>query len=102
MRNLAAMKEHEMSCLSDLDPGLRSSCAGTSNMKFALNGGLILGTMDGANIEIADAIGRQNMFIFGATADETDGLRREMAYQPPPTDERLQQVSRIRLRRFPR
>lgn len=65
-------------------------------MKFALNGGLILGTMDGANIEIADAIGRHNMFVFGAAAEDTDGIRREMAYQPPPTDERLQQVSGLR------
>ena len=44
-------------------------------MKFVLNGGAILGTHDGANIEIAKEIGDENIFMFGAKAHEVDDLR---------------------------
>lgn len=69
-----------------------TEASGTSNMKFVMNGGLIIGTMDGANVEIRQEAGDDSMFIFGAREEQISDLRRKAREGNYPVDGRLRDI----------
>ena len=69
--------------------------SGTGNMKFAMNGALTIGTFDGANIEIQEAVGAENIFIFGLKAHEIEELAAAGRYRPHEFYERDERLRRV-------
>ena len=69
--------------------------SGTGNMKFMINGALTIGTMDGANVEIVEEVGQENVFIFGTSSDEIIRMEQDRSYDPMQIFNNDQDIRRV-------
>lgn len=96
LRNYSVTLAEKIIPASDLSEQVSTAgfeASGTGNMKFALNGALTIGTMDGANIEIREEVGDDNIFIFGLLAEEVEELKQD--YNPTDYYNRIPELKRV-------
>lgn len=97
LKNYSVTLAEKIIPASDLSEQISTAgfeASGTGNMKFALNGALTIGTMDGANIEIKNEVGEENIFIFGLLADEVLKLKNN-SYSPREYYEKNPELKRV-------